>query len=103
MAVLERHIQTVRCGPAAYWEREKQFLAAEARVGGFPSKRYYNLLAGSDDSGTTVWEREWESFAVMEAAYNALFLEPGIQELGDGAPESGITERTEFYWVAEPQ
>jgi hypothetical protein len=38
MAVLERHIQTVRCGPAAYWERERHFLAAEARIGAFPPK-----------------------------------------------------------------
>jgi hypothetical protein len=103
MAILERHVQTVRIGPAAYWEREKRFIAIEARLGGFPTKRYYSLLFGGESGNVTVWEREWESLAVMEATYGKMMEDAGMQDLMDKNHESGVTERTEIYWVEESQ
>jgi hypothetical protein len=103
MAILERHVQTVRIGSTAYWEREKKFIAIETQIGGFPTKRYYSLMSGADDSGTTVWEREWENLALMETTYNKMMTEPEMQELMDNNHDSGVTERTEIYWVEESQ
>jgi hypothetical protein len=103
MAILERHVQTLQIGPAAYWERERKFLAIEARMGGFPAKRYYALVFGGESGSITVWEREWESLALMDSTYTQMMTEPSMQELMDTNHESGVTERTEIYWVEEPQ
>src|SRR5689334_5266365 len=96
MNILERHVHQIR-NAAAYWERERKFKEIEDRLGGFPPKRYYHLLAGADDTGTMVQEREWESMAAMEAAMERLFSEPGVMELGGSGPDIGNTERTELY------
>lgn len=102
MAILERHIHQVR-DVKAYWERERKFKEAEDRLGGFPPKRYYHLIAGADDTGSMLQEREWDSLAAMEAAYERLFSQPGVMELGGSGPEAGNTERTELYLVVNPQ
>ena len=59
-------------------------------------------MSGRDSTGTMAQEREWESLGAMDAAYERLFNEPGIMDLGGSGPEIGNTERTEFYWVTEP-
>src|SRR5689334_5581530 len=100
MTLLERHVFQVT-NQQAFWERERKFKAVEDRLGGFPPKRYYYLIAGADATGTMVEEREWENMAAMETAYERLFAEPGVMELGDSGPTSGNTERTEFYFTAE--
>ena len=100
MPILERHVHTVS-NYAAYWERESKFKETEDRLGGFPRKTYYSLISGTDRTGTMVHQREWESLTAMESAYDRLFAEPGIMDLGMSGPESGNTERTEFYYVDE--
>lgn len=101
MTILERHVHDVR-DVAAYWKRESQFQEIEDRLGGFPPKRYYGLIAGRDNSGTMAQEREWENFSAMEAAYDRLFNEPGIISLAESGPAIGNTERTEYYYVETP-
>jgi hypothetical protein len=49
--------------------------------------------------GTMVWEREWESFAVMEAAYDTLFTDAESQRLGETFGELYEGERVEYYAV----
>ncbi len=46
-----------------------------------------------------VWEREWESFAVMEAAYDTMYTDSEAQGLGQRAPEIYDGERIEYYFV----
>jgi hypothetical protein len=103
MAILERHVQTVQVGSAAYWERENKFLAIEARLGGFPTKRYYSLVFGGESGNITVWEREWESLSDMEATYNKMMADPAMEDLMEKNHESGVTEHAEIYWVEEPK
>lgn len=102
MALLERHVFQVS-NREAFWERERKFKEVEDRLGGYPPKRYYYLLAGADATGTMVQEREWESFSAMDAAYDRLFAEPGLMDLGNSGGTVGNTERTEFYYTEEAQ
>jgi hypothetical protein len=72
MAIMERHVQFKIKSEKTYWEWEKSWEGVESRLGGFPPKRHYSLIAGSENQGTMVWEREWESMAVMDAAYTKM-------------------------------
>jgi hypothetical protein len=68
MKILERMVQTVnRDDWQKYRNMEELFAEIEARVGGFPRKRYYVPFTHNLDR--IVWEREWPSFAAMEEAY----------------------------------
>ena len=99
MAILERRIQKVSKPEAEYREWEKKWEAIEKRLGGFPTKKHYFLISGSDDSGTMVWEREWASMAATEAAYDKMFADPEAQALGDAAASMVGSERMEYYFV----
>jgi len=99
MAILERHVQFKIKNEKAYWEREKAFQGVESRLGGFPSKRHYSLIAGGDNMGTMVWEREWESMAAMDAAYDRMFNEADVEQLVASGSEVLEGERMEIYYV----
>jgi len=99
MAILERRVQLKVKNEDTYREWERVWEGIERRLGGFPPKRHYFLLAGSEYSGTMVWEREWESFAVMEAAYNTMFTDPEARDLGSRGSEIVEGERLEYYFI----
>ena len=99
MAILERRVQLKIKSENTYREWEKTWEGVEGRLGGFPPKRHYSLIAGSEDAGTVVWEREWESFAVMEAAYDTMYTDSEAQGLGPRAPEIYDGERIEYYFA----
>ena len=99
MAILERRVQLKVKSEQRYREWEKTWAGVENRMGGFPPKRHYFLLSGSDLFGTVVWEREWESFAVMEAAYGRMFTDEEAQRLGETAGDHYEGERVEYYAV----
>jgi hypothetical protein len=99
MAILERWIQKIENGERdAYMDKEKKYQALEGRLGGFPSKRHYAAIACAEDFGTIIWEREWESFTAMEAAYAKFRGDSEFRELAD-APSVIVSERIEYYWV----
>jgi hypothetical protein len=101
MTIVERHVHDVR-NVAEFWKREAQFQEIEDRLGGFPPKRYYGLIAGRDNSGTMSHDREWENFSAMEAAYDRLWQEPGVNTLAESSAAFGNTERTEYYGIEIP-
>jgi hypothetical protein len=72
MKVLERLTQKIR---PDQWEAleaiDKQFDRIESGFG-FPPKRRYRLMIGGRSSNTLVVEREWESLAALEKAYEGL-------------------------------
>ena len=77
MKIMERRFHRVHSGKRQELrEVEFKFDAIEERLGGFPAKRRYWCYTGSNDLGTFVWEREWESMAEMEAAYVKLSADP---------------------------
>jgi len=97
MKFMERRIQTLeRDKWDVYWSREKRWMALEQRLGGFPPKRHYRPL--SDLGKTVVWERDWESYAAMEAAYEKLFADPEAQELFE-IPSAIVDECIELYSI----
>ena len=100
MALLERHIQKIRASNLIK-EWEQSWIALEKRLGGFPDKRYYELVSGTDPMGTMVWEREWETFATMDAAYQRMFQDPEASRLGARAHEVITEERLEYYAVRD--
>jgi hypothetical protein len=99
MACQERRVQKGVKEENAYREWEQKWEAVEKRLGGFPTKKHYSLISGSDDFGTMVWEREWDSLAAMEAAYDRLFADPEAKSLGSNAPSIYSGERIEYYWA----
>jgi len=100
MKTLERHISKVLDDR---WDDmialEKRWDAFEARLGGFPAKRRYRTVCGGPGPSTWVWEREWESFAAMEAAYERAMAKPEWAALA--APWKGLDESIadEMYMV----
>ncbi|HOU11536.1 MAG TPA: hypothetical protein PKZ84_00320 [Anaerolineae bacterium] len=52
--------------------------AVESRLG-FPAKRRYQCYIGGHNLNTLIIERQWESLAAMEAAYEKAFMDPEYQ------------------------
>lgn len=96
MRILERHIQTLeKDGRDTYVAKEKQWQALEERLGGFPTKRHFSPL--SNWTGTTVvWEREWESFAAMEEAYERTRADPAKPQLSK-VPSAILHDQVEIF------
>ncbi len=97
MVVVERLIQQVR--PDKWTELEaldKKYSPVESRCG-FPAKKRYRCFVGGDNTNALIIERQWESFASMEAAYEKVFADP--EWLALGAEGTGIIEsdRHELY------
>ena len=62
---------------------------------GFPPKTRYQLIISSKSSNILVVEREWESFAAMEAAYEKLMANPAWHALnaeGSAVIQDGYSE-----------
>ena len=97
MAILERRVQALEKGKRdAYTEYEKKHEAIEIRLGGFPAKKHYGVISGSHSGNTVVWEREWESFTAMEAAYLRAIADPKPEVEGVISPI--VSEWIEYYW-----
>ena len=62
---------------------------------GFPPKTRYQLMLSSKSINTLVVEREWESLAAMEAAYEKMFANPEWHALnaeGSAVIKDGYSE-----------
>jgi hypothetical protein len=82
MICMERLIQQVRSDKWAELEAiDARFNTAESRLG-FPPKRRYRCYFGGRNTDTLIIERQWESMAAMEAAYERAFADPEFQSLG---------------------
>ena len=83
MITIELMIQKVRPGKwAALEEVDKKFNAAESRLG-FPPKKRYRCMIGGHGTDTLIIERQWDSLAAMEAAYEKAFVDPEHQALAE--------------------
>ena len=99
MRVLERHTQKLeKDGWETYVAKEKMHEAQEKRQGGFPTKRHFRPV--SNWTGTVVvWEREWDSFAAMEDAYEKSGGDAETKALQD-VPSAIIDDSVELFVVA---
>jgi hypothetical protein len=97
MVVVERLIQQVRPDKWAELEAlDKKYNPIESRCG-FPAKRRYRCFMGGDNINTLIIERQWESFAAMEAAYEKALADPEWQALGAEGTSSIESDRHELY------
>jgi len=102
MSLMERATQQILPGKWAELEEwEKEWDALETRLGGYPQKRRYRSYAGGDGWSYFIWERDWESFAAMEAAIVRLFEEPEARALADQAPTMVVNMKRAYYFVLD--
>ncbi len=81
MIFIERQIQKVHPGKWEVLEEiDKKFSAVESRLG-FPTKKRYQCIVGGHDTNTLIVERQWDSLAAMEAAYEKALSDPEHQAL----------------------
>ena len=93
MIVILRQIQVIYPDKWAELEAiDKKFNVVEARLG-FPAKKRYQLLSGSDEVNTLIIETQWPSMAVMESTYEKAMADPEWQVLYN---QGGIIKNT--YW-----
>lgn len=97
MVIIERQIQKVRSGKWLELEEiDKKFNAVENRLG-FPAKRRYRCLVGGQTIDTLIVEREWESLAGAEAAYEQALADPEHRALGEALGTIVESQQIEFY------
>jgi hypothetical protein len=97
MVIIERQIQMVRSGKWTELEElDKKFTAVESRLG-FPAKRRCRSLIGGLTTDALIIERQWESFAVLEATYEKALTNPEHQALSEEAALILGSQQIEFY------
>lgn len=97
MVLVERLIQQVFPDKWAELETiDKKYNAVEGRLG-FPPKRRYRCFVGGHNTNTLVVERQWESMAALEAAYEAALADAEWQALGSEAGGIVTSDRHELY------
>ncbi len=99
MRILERLIQQVVPGK---WEAldalDMKYDAVEKKLG-FPAKRRYRSIAAGGNTDTLVIEREWESMAVMEAAWEKSMTSPELQQLMVEGVDIISSNTWELYFI----
>ena len=99
MRILERHLRKIRPGKWGEVEGiDNKYDAVEGKYG-FPPKRYYRSFSGTHNIDTSIMEREWESFATMEAALEKAFADPEWQALAPEIEAIAESPQIELYWV----
>ena len=82
MKIMERLTQKIYPDQWAALEAiDKKFNAVESGLG-FPPKKRYRLMVSSKSINVLVVEREWESFAAFEKAYENALSCPEWNALG---------------------
>ena len=96
MKIIERMIQRQKLGTELDLEKEKEWNAVESRAG-FPPNRVLRCIAGELEYKDIIIEREWESMAAMEAAYERVMRDPEWQALMSEVSDTVDGARFELY------
>jgi hypothetical protein len=97
MVIIERQIQKVRAGKWTELEElDKKFTAIESQLG-FPAKKRCRSLVGGLTTDALIIERQWESFAALEAAYEKALTNPEHQALSQALDPVLESQQIEFY------
>lgn len=100
MILIERMIQELVPGKfAELVELDRRYDAIEIGMG-FPAKKRFWCISGTHDLSTSILEREWESMAAMEAAYEKSFANPEIRALNAEGASIVVKSRIEYYTPA---
>jgi hypothetical protein len=97
MKVLERMVQKIGDWQALE-ELDQKYNVIEAKYG-VPAKRRYRAMMGQNSVDTLIVEREWESMAALEKAFDSMFEDPEWQAVS--ASTEGIIKsmQAELYFV----
>ena len=99
MIVVLRQIQHIYPDKWAELEAiDKKFNVVEDRLG-FPAKKRYQLLSGSDEVNTLIIETQWPSMALLESTYEKAMADPEYQALQIGAIPIIKSTHWELYSV----
>jgi hypothetical protein len=99
MKFLERQVKYIY--PEKRAERQAhagEFQAIEEKYG-FPPLKHFLMMAGPDEMGTEVLEREWPSIAAWEATIEKINADPDYQALTKKYSEWARYTRLETYMV----
>ena len=100
MIVVQRTIQQIYPGKNAELAAlDKRWDAIEQGLGFPPKKRLWSI-SGGHDTNTLIIERQWESLAAMEGAYEKSFADPDIQALEAESDAIIKSSRIELYTPA---
>jgi hypothetical protein len=97
--IMERCMQQVIGSFEAVESIEKEFDALEAKMGNVPAKRRYWAMYGSLPFTTMVWERDWESMAVLEAYNNKTMADPEWAPMFEKAGKVFGESHRELYFA----
>ena len=85
MIIVLRQIQHIYPDKWAELEAiDKKYNVAEARLG-FPAKKRYQLLSGTDEVNTLIVETQWPSMANLESTFERALADPEYQALQNGS------------------
>jgi len=99
MNIMERIVQEIPQGKLnefAAFQRKLDVISARL---GFPALRWYTHWYGAENTFTLACEREWESFAAMEAAYEKAIADPECMALTQTWSTLGKSHRQEVWLV----
>ena len=97
MKIVERMVQEIHQGQnEALEELDKRYDTIESTLG-FPPKKRLWCISGPYLTGTLIIEREWESMAAFEAAYEKAFANAEHQALGEESQTIVKNNRIELY------
>jgi hypothetical protein len=80
----------------ALFEITARYNELESRLG-YPPSKHYRCITGTHDLNTIIVERQWDSMAAMEAAYEKAFVEPAYQTLNDELNDVVASTQIELY------
>jgi len=97
MIAIERMIQKIYPGKWDDLEAiDKRYTKLEEKFG-FPAKKRYQCVIGSEDNNTLIIERQWDGLAVMESTYEEAFADPEYQALGKEVGSIVQSSKIEIY------
>jgi hypothetical protein len=97
MKAVERMTQKIYPGKWAELEEiDKRYNEIEGRMG-FPAKKRYQCVIGTEDQNTLIIERQWDSMAAMESIYEKALADPEYQALGREVASIVQSSKVEVY------
>jgi len=97
MMIIERQMQRVRSGKWTELEElDKKFIPVESQLG-FPARRRCRSLVGGLTTDMLIVERQWDSFAALEAAYEKALMNTEHQALSKDVELILESQQIEFY------
>ena len=97
MNIIERQMQKVRAGKWTELEDlDKRFTAVESGLG-FPARKRCRSLVGGLTTDMLIIERQWESFAALEVAYEKALTNAEHRALSAEVELILESQQIEFY------